>query len=578
MAERFERLYKLPDNLYKNESPIIISAGALLKDSQTGSIIVQLKFHSVSENTIKAVKISLSTFDVSGMELQGVKDYQYLDLSICNGQEFGTNKAIVLPSAVTRSFAISDITVVFSNGNQWKCDDTAELASLPTQKYLSTELRNAEIEKQYQIATTPSATYVPSEMMSIWNCTCGEWNSSERCTKCGAIKQAVFSSLNVDELKIKAENRLAFEKAQREEQERFKEEERQETAKRLVIQKERRKIIIKKTKIILAILLPVIALVLTFALWIYPDIIKPNIAYNKAEQLFSAGQYSDAATVFQALGDFKDSPERLNEVVNLMVEDIYNYGTQLIQDEKYENALQTFEEIIEYGINPSLIVKAKYQKAICLSELGRMEDAIACLENIPDYPDSAETLKKFKYQYACELFLDCKYLESIELFNAIPDYLDSTQKIESAYSLYYFDRGNTYYKEAKFYLAIEEFKKTKEENASEMIVKAEKEIAYINNVCGKYHLVEEYWFGSKVTLGPANRDYCTVSFDFENGCFIFDNNKYVVTHSFAYSFDRSEKYHYSNHYQGGKDYDYQFIDGRLLWDEGNNTYEYYEKE
>ena len=33
MAERFERLYKLPDNLYTNESPIIISAGVLLKDN-----------------------------------------------------------------------------------------------------------------------------------------------------------------------------------------------------------------------------------------------------------------------------------------------------------------------------------------------------------------------------------------------------------------------------------------------------------------------------------------------------------------------------------------------------------------
>ena len=573
MAERFERLYKLPDNLYINESPIIISAGALLKDSQTGSIIVQLKFHSVSENTIKAVKISLSAFDVSGMELQGVKDYQYLDLSICNGQEFGTNKAIVLPSAVTRSFAISDITVVFSNGNQWKCDDTAELASLPAQKYLSTELRNAEIEKQYQIATTPSATYVPSEMMSIWNCTCGEWNSSARCTKCGAIKQAVFSSLNIDELKTKAENRLAFEKAQREEQERLKEEERQETAKRLAIQKERRKTIVKKTKIILAILLPVIALVLTFALWIYPDIIKPNIAYNKAEQLFSAGQYSDAATAFQALGDFRDSPERLNEVVNLMVEDIYNYGTQLIQDEKYENALQTFEEIIEYGINPSLIVKAKYQKAICLSELGKMEDAIACLESIPDYPDSAEMLKKFKYQYACELFLDCKYLESIELFNAIPDYLDSTQKIESAYSLYYFDRGNTYYEEAKFYLAIEEFKKSNEESASEMIVKAEKEIAYINSVCGVYGLVEKVSWGEAHTIYPANTESCTISFDFEKGKFVFDSYIYVSDHYFEYNFEQTSQYYFRS-----SDYYYMLENERLLWYEDENNYRYYEKE
>ena len=119
MAERFERLYKLPEKLYINDLPVIISAGALLKDRQTGSIVVQLKFHSVSENTIKAVKVSLSTFDVSGAETQGVRDYQYLDLNIHNGQEFGANKAIVIPSAVTRSFTISDIAVVFSDNRLW---------------------------------------------------------------------------------------------------------------------------------------------------------------------------------------------------------------------------------------------------------------------------------------------------------------------------------------------------------------------------------------------------------------------------------------------------------------------------
>ena len=48
MAERFERLYKLSENLYIDGAPIIISAGALLKDTATGSVVAQIKFHSVS--------------------------------------------------------------------------------------------------------------------------------------------------------------------------------------------------------------------------------------------------------------------------------------------------------------------------------------------------------------------------------------------------------------------------------------------------------------------------------------------------------------------------------------------------
>ena len=278
MTQRFEQLYKLPDNLYINNSPIIISAGSLLKDSQTGSIIVQLKFHSISENTIKAVKISLSTFDVSGTELQGVKDYQYLDLSICNGQEFGSNKAIVLPSAVTRSFVISDITVVFSNDNQWKYNNSVEMTSLPTLKHLSAELHNAEIEKQYKIATTPSATYIPSEMMSIWSCTCGEWNASARCTKCGSTKQMIFSALNIDELKINAEMRIASEKAQ---QERLGEEARRESKKE---QQKRKRGIVFISIIVL--------LLITILFCIFPKIITSHNS-NSVDKAYSGSKKSN---------------------------------------------------------------------------------------------------------------------------------------------------------------------------------------------------------------------------------------------------------------------------------------------
>ena len=116
MSERFDCLYKLPNNLYSNGSPVIISAGSLLKDTVTGNIVAQLKFRSVSTDIIKALKISLSAYDISGAEIQGVDSYQYLDLSIHNGQEFGFNKAIVMSNAVTRSFAIKSITVVMTDG------------------------------------------------------------------------------------------------------------------------------------------------------------------------------------------------------------------------------------------------------------------------------------------------------------------------------------------------------------------------------------------------------------------------------------------------------------------------------
>ena len=66
MSERFEKLYVLPCELYSVDSPIVVLAGVLLMDRVTGKAIVQLKLQSVSDIPIKAVKIDLSVFDVSG--------------------------------------------------------------------------------------------------------------------------------------------------------------------------------------------------------------------------------------------------------------------------------------------------------------------------------------------------------------------------------------------------------------------------------------------------------------------------------------------------------------------------------
>ena len=67
MAERYSRLFSLKENLYSEGSPVVIAAGALLKDNQTGK------------------------------ELEGVSEYQYLDLNEARDAEFGQKQAITTP-------------------------------------------------------------------------------------------------------------------------------------------------------------------------------------------------------------------------------------------------------------------------------------------------------------------------------------------------------------------------------------------------------------------------------------------------------------------------------------------------
>ena len=214
MANRFERLFQLPEKQYAEGSPVILAAGVLSKDTETGSIIAQLKFQSVSEKRIKAVKVSLTAYDISKAEVQGVTDYQYLELNVGNGQEFGSNKAIVMPISVTRSFAVASILVVFSDGSIW--ESAGNFSVLPAAKSLSFTLGSAEMEKQYRIATNDGATYAPFESQDLWQCSCGTWNKGTTCTHCRLLKSKVFSALDVTTLTEQMNIRLVKEQEQRE--------------------------------------------------------------------------------------------------------------------------------------------------------------------------------------------------------------------------------------------------------------------------------------------------------------------------------------------------------------------------
>lgn len=62
MSERYTRLFALPENLYAEGSPVLLSAGALLKDNETGKVLVQLKIKNIGSKTIKAAKVRVKAY------------------------------------------------------------------------------------------------------------------------------------------------------------------------------------------------------------------------------------------------------------------------------------------------------------------------------------------------------------------------------------------------------------------------------------------------------------------------------------------------------------------------------------
>ena len=107
MSERYTKVFDLPKNMYAENAPVVISAGALLKDNQTGTILAQLKIKNITNKVIKAAKISIFSFDTVGKQIGDETKHEYLDLSVSRDYEFGQKVPIILSNNSTRSFSVT---------------------------------------------------------------------------------------------------------------------------------------------------------------------------------------------------------------------------------------------------------------------------------------------------------------------------------------------------------------------------------------------------------------------------------------------------------------------------------------
>ena len=79
MSERYTRIFSLESNLYAEGSPLVICAGALLMDSITENVLVQLKFKNIVDHNIKYIKIEISPFDTLNRPLGDSFEFEYLE-------------------------------------------------------------------------------------------------------------------------------------------------------------------------------------------------------------------------------------------------------------------------------------------------------------------------------------------------------------------------------------------------------------------------------------------------------------------------------------------------------------------
>lgn len=363
MSERYSKLYALPENLYAAGSPVVIAAGSLLKDNQTGKVLAQLKLRNIAKKTIKAVTVCVEPLDTVGKPLGEVVSYQYLDLHADRDIDFGQKSPIALPDATTRSFAVSVSEVIFTDNSIWNS------ISLPWEalnKPASLDsLHDSELAKQFRMEFGSSCEILPLEQKDLWFCVCGALNRKEEasCHRCSKTL-STLQSIDMDELRRKKDARRAEERerAEREAEEvRKKEEAARAKA--------------KKVGKIAAIVVPILTIILVAAV-IISGMMKKNDAYDNALALMDAGQYEEAITAFTSLDGYKDSAEQIHLAEAAIAE--LERAAEL--EATYNNAIQLLQSNVSANENEAYHI---------LTELG-------------DYRDATELLTKFQYQVIAE--------------------------------------------------------------------------------------------------------------------------------------------------------------------------------
>lgn len=175
MSERYLKLFSLEENLYIPGSPVLIAAGALLKDTQTGRILGQLKLQSISDQSIKAATVALVPLDTVGNPLGEPVSYQYLDLKVTRDAYWGSQDPIRFSDPSTRAYTASVKEVIFSDNSIWTAPNSAWKA-LPTKTTLETQLDDFELATQYRIHFGMDCRYTYQTVADLWYCPCGAVN------------------------------------------------------------------------------------------------------------------------------------------------------------------------------------------------------------------------------------------------------------------------------------------------------------------------------------------------------------------------------------------------------------------
>lgn len=428
MAERYTKLFSNMTPRYVTGAPLILEAGALLKDNATKNTIIQLKFKAI-QNGISAVFVLIDAFDYSKETVISNFEFVYNDLNISRDEEFGSKTPIIITAENIRSFTIRLAKVQFTDQTEWYPSE--EIVDFPKAVNLRTVLSEQDLQL-YKELFGADKEYMPFEFNDLWVCSCGHINKENEstCHSCGKEKEELFVALDRNYLiytKALTLKATGTEESLTEASELF--ESVAEYLDSAELQNECLKEFEEK---------------------------KNNRIYEVAlnyENEKSIKGYEKAIAELSEIPDWKDSSERIK-----------NNESIVLDLKKKEKKKKTLGIIIAVAVlcllailfGPSLREYIEYGRIYAEAEKYLQEEnyesAINQFNSISEYKDAADRAKEACYKLAVKYLEESKLTAARKYFDLAQDFLDAREKWKETQYLI----GKNYYDNEQWEAAFKE--------------------------------------------------------------------------------------------------------------------------
>ena len=337
--------------------------------------------------------------------------YRCHDLKAAPGTPFSFDVPFPDQSLVPARIEVIIEKIWYDDASVWRRGRT------PMTEYRPNTLpRGRELEKLRFVAG-PEAVGYPEVQDHVWLCVCGRPNApaQETCVHCGLDREEVFRLYNRDAVEQKVADHEAR-LNQRSLEAREDSSRRQVVREAVYEQKKAHRRRIRNTVLSLLAAGALLACAYFFLL--------PYLRYRGALGMLQNGEYARAAQVFEEMGDYMESPERLQRCRYEMAKELQTTGTE----ESLLEAREMFLNLGTYLDSATEVKHSDYLRGMLLISDGRPSEASEIFESLGSYLDSPDQVVYCAYLKAVEMQASNDLVSAAEIFESLGNYLDSSDQ------------------------------------------------------------------------------------------------------------------------------------------------------